>query len=94
MKAVLDDVRWYANEWDGTTAGDMIRAQVRQLDVSFTVVADRAGVSNKHLSMVVCGHVGLTPQFAMRLEQELGIPAERLLFADVRRRLYLARTEA
>jgi len=45
-------------------------------------VARRAGISEKHLSQIVRGAVGMSARVAVRLERPLGVPALDLMVAQ------------
>lgn len=48
-------------------------------EVSVTAMADAAGISRKHLSQIVNGHVGITPDTAVRIAEVLGTSAQMWL---------------
>jgi addiction module HigA family antidote len=45
-------------------------------EVSVTALAEATGLSRKHLSQIVNGHVGITPETAVRIAEVLGTSAE------------------
>lgn len=45
-------------------------------------IACNAGLSAKHLSQIIQGHARIGAGIAVKLEQELGVPAEVLLIAQ------------
>lgn len=78
--------------WDGRTAGGMVRAMIRHQDRQIIEVAKAAGMSDAHLYRVLKGERTLTAEVAIALEGVLGIPAEHLLVADMKRRLHELRS--
>ncbi|MGB8839758.1 MAG: HigA family addiction module antitoxin [Aliidongia sp.] len=44
--------------------------------VSVTALSDAAGISRKHLSQIINGHVGITPGTAVRIAETLGTSAQ------------------
>ena len=48
-------------------------------DITVTKAAKALGVTRKHLSKIINGHAGVTPEMAIRLELALGVSAESWL---------------
>ena len=55
--------------------GETIREQLEQRGMQQKELAARMGMSEKHVSNLVNGKVGLTQETALKLERVLGIPA-------------------
>lgn len=55
--------------------GDYIREWMDDQGVKQGELADRMGVARKHLNRLINGHVALTPDVALKLEQATGAPA-------------------
>ncbi len=47
--------------------------------ITISKAAEALGVTRKHLSKIVNGHVGITPEMALRLEMAFGVSAESWL---------------
>jgi plasmid maintenance system antidote protein VapI len=67
-------------------ARDLIRAAIDGAeDIRWQrQVAMRAGITQKHLSQIMRGHVALTPAIAVALESAIGVSAEDLMVAEVK----------
>ena len=48
-------------------------------DITVTRAAKALGVTRKHLSKIINGHAGITPEMAIRLELAFGVSAESWL---------------
>jgi addiction module HigA family antidote len=60
--------------------GEVIRGlYLEPLGVSVTAAAKALGVSRKHLSQLMNGHMGISPEMAIRLSIALGTSAESWL---------------
>jgi addiction module HigA family antidote len=60
--------------------GEVIRElYLEPLGVSVTAAAKALGVSRKHLSQLLNGHMGISPEMAVRLSIALGTSAESWL---------------
>ena len=55
--------------------GETIREQLQQRGMQQKELAARMGMSEKHVSNLINGKVGLTQATALKLERVLGIPA-------------------
>jgi HTH-type transcriptional regulator/antitoxin HigA len=55
--------------------GDYIQEWIDDHDTNQGELADRMGVVRKHLNRLINGHVALTPDVALKLEQATGVPA-------------------
>ena len=47
--------------------------------ISISRAAKALGITRKHLSKIINGHAGVTPEMAMRLELAFGVSAESWL---------------
>ena len=53
--------------------GEIVRKDcIEPLDLTVTEAAEGLGVSRKHLSELVNGHTGISPQMAIRLSKAFG----------------------
>ena len=48
-------------------------------NITISKAAEALGITRKHLSKIVNGHVGVTPETALRLEIAFGVSAESWL---------------
>src|SRR5262245_32091988 len=56
---------------------------LNELGITITAAAKGLGVSRKHLSDVINGHFGISPEMAMRLQLAFGSSAEFWLKAQL-----------
>jgi addiction module HigA family antidote len=56
--------------------GELIKATLKELDISIPAAADVLGVSRQHLNNIVKGSAAITPTMALKLEAALGSTAE------------------
>jgi antitoxin HigA-1 len=47
--------------------------------ITISKASEALGITRKHLSKIVNGHVGVTPEMALRLEMAFGVSAESWL---------------
>ena len=60
--------------------GEIIREDcLKPLDLSVTKAAEGLGISRKHLSDIVNGHAGISPEMAIRLSKGFGGSSESWL---------------
>jgi addiction module HigA family antidote len=59
-------------------------------DISISRAASALGVTRKHLSKIINGHAGITPEMALRLEIAFGVSAESWLGHQAARDLWVA----
>jgi addiction module HigA family antidote len=60
--------------------GETIREDcLKPLDLSVTKAAEGLGISHKHLSDIVNGHAGISPEMAIRLSKGFGSSPESWL---------------
>lgn len=78
----------------GETIREFVRARSKD-DIWYQKqIAERAGITQKHLSQIVRGNVGLSAPIAVKIEAATGISAELLMFLQVRYDIARARTAA
>jgi len=65
------------------TPGELIRQAIAAAGLNQKTVAERIGITGKHLSEVVTGKSRLSRHVAVRLEDELGVSAVDLLVAQI-----------
>ncbi len=56
--------------------GATLREQLKDRKMTQKYLAEKMGMSTKHISKLINGEVQLTPSTALKLENILGIPAE------------------
>ena len=59
-----------------TPPGATIKEQIQNRGMKQNEFAKRMDMTEKHISHLINGEVGLTPNVALRLEMVLGIPAK------------------
>jgi addiction module HigA family antidote len=62
-----------------THPGRIVQRSLTSLGVSVTEAARRLGVSRSHLSKLLNGHAGISPEMAIRLEKGIGSTADHWL---------------
>lgn len=68
----------FVSEW-AVPPGDLLQLELEAAGYSQADIATRAGVSAKHLNQVLRGHVPVSADIALALEQVLDVPAELTL---------------
>lgn len=71
--------------------GEYLEEWIEDQGLSQQQVAERLGVSRKHVNEIVNGHAAVTQDMALRLERVVGIPAEAWLRYEAAYRADLAR---
>jgi len=56
--------------------GETLREELDMLNVSQVELAQRIGISEKHISQIIHGESSITPDMAIKLERSLGVEAE------------------
>jgi len=62
-----------------THPGRIVQRSLTSLGVSVTEAAKGLGVSRPHLSKLLNGHAGISPEMAIRLEKGIGSTADHWL---------------
>lgn len=75
------------------TVGRLIREELKARGRTQRWLAERCGVSERHMSWLMTGQSGLTIEMALKLEALLEVPALALLVADVEWKLQKAREQ-
>ena len=56
--------------------GETLRDEIESLSISQLELAQRTGLSEKHISQIIHGDASITPDTAIKFERALGTPAE------------------
>ncbi len=56
--------------------GEILLDELRERQMRQVTLARLTGLSTKHINQIIKGHVGITPEVALRLEVALGASAE------------------
>lgn len=76
------------------TPGSLIRQALQAQGMTQADLARAAGLSPKHISLLVTGQTTLTVDVALKIEAALAFPADVLLSAETAYRLAMARLSA
>jgi HTH-type transcriptional regulator/antitoxin HigA len=74
--------------------GELLREVLEARQLRQSELAERTGLSAKHLSQIVTGSIGISGDVAVLLEIALGIPAVVWVRADADHEAYVARTRS
>jgi HTH-type transcriptional regulator/antitoxin HigA len=74
--------------------GTLLREEIEALGMSQADLAQRAKLTQKHVSQVMTGTASLTPDVALAFERSLGLPARTLLLAEARYQSERSREDA
>jgi len=79
-------------EWNWAThPGETLLETINERGMTQTELARRCGLSLKHINQICRGHIGISADVAIRLEEALGVAASVWVNLDMAYRLAVAR---